>query len=94
MTTTHTPQPTTTTTPAGQRVELARYYSDTGARLLIGQRLDGNVHVFDEPAAGDQPTSLGESHLERNSELRALIGDYLAQAKRPTPRCTADSDEP
>lgn len=82
MTTTHTPQPTTTTTPAGQRVELARYDSDTGTRRLIGQRLDGIVHVFDEPATGNQPTYLVESHLERNSELRALIDDYLAKAKR------------
>jgi len=82
MTITHTPQPTTTTTPAGQRVELARYDSDTGTRRLVGQRLDGIVHVFDEPAAGDQPTYVVESHLETNSELRALIDDYLAKAKR------------
>ncbi len=82
MTITHTPQPTTTTTPAGQRVELARYDSDTGTRRLIGQHLDGIVHVFDEPAAGDQPTYLVESHLETNSELRALIDDYLTKATR------------
>jgi len=82
MTITHTPQPTTTTSPAGQRVELARYDSDTGTRRLVGQRLDGIVHLFDEPAAGDQPTYVVESHLETNSELRALIDDYLAKAKR------------
>lgn len=82
MTTTHTPQPTTTTTTAGQRVKLARYDSDTGARLLIGQRLDGIVHVFDEPAAGDAPTFTVETHLDTNSELQALVTDYLAKAKR------------
>jgi hypothetical protein len=82
MTITHTPQPTTATSPAGQRVELARYDSDTGTRRLVGQRLDGIVHLFDEPAAGDQPTYVVESHLETNSELRALIDDYLAKAKR------------
>jgi len=82
MTTTHTPQPTTTATTAGERVELAHYDTDAGPRLLIGQRLDGIVHVFDEPAAGDQPSYLVETHLERNSELHALIDDYLAKAKR------------
>jgi hypothetical protein len=82
MTITHTPQPTTTTTPAGQRVELARYDSDTGTRRLIGQRLDGIVHVFDEPAAGDAPTFTVETHLDTNSELQALVADYLAKAKR------------
>ncbi len=82
MTTTHTPQPTTTTTTAGQRVELARYDSDTGARLLIGQRLDGIVHVFDEPATGDHPTFTVETHLDTNSELQALVADYLTKAKR------------
>ncbi len=82
MTTTHTPQPTTTTTAAGQRVELARYDSDTGTRLLIGQRIDGIVHVFDEPASGNQPTFTVETHLDTNSELQALVDDYLAKAKR------------
>jgi len=82
MTITHTPQPTTTTSPAGQRVELARYDSDTGTRLLIGQRLHGIVHVFDEPATGDAPSFTVETHLDTNSELHALIDDYLAKAKR------------
>ncbi len=82
MTTTHTPQPTTTTTTAGQRVELARYDSDTGGRLLIGQRLDGIVHVFDEPAAGNAPTFTVETRLDTNSELQALVADYLAKAQR------------
>lgn len=54
----------------------------TGTRRLIGQRLDGIVHVYDEPAAGDQPSYLVETHLERNSELRALVDDYLAKAQR------------
>jgi len=82
MTTTHTPQLATTTTTTGQRVELARYDSDTGPRRLIGQRLDGIVHVFNEPATGDEPRYLVETHLERNSELQALLDDYLAKAKR------------
>lgn len=82
MTITNTPQPTTAAAPAGQRVELARYDSDTGTRRLVGQRLDGIVHVFDEPAAGDAPTFTVETHLDTNSELQALVADYLAKAKR------------
>lgn len=85
MTTTHAPAPATTDQPQatrGQRVELARYDTDTGTRLLVGQRIDGIVHIFDEPASGDHPTFLVETHLERNSELSALIDDYLAKAKR------------
>ena len=85
MTTTNAPAPATTDqtqTTHGQRVELARYDSDTGVRLLIGQRIDGVVHVFDEPATGDHPAFLVETHLERNSELTALVDDYLAKAKR------------
>lgn len=84
--TTTLPAPTATSQPStptrGQRVELARYPSDTGERLLIGQRIDGIVHVFDEPLAGDAPTFTVETGLERNSELQALIADYLAKAKR------------
>lgn len=86
MTTTLTPAPTTTeqsrTPTQGQRVELARYLSDTGERLLIGQRLDGIVHVFDEPATGNSPSFTVDTHLDTNSELQALVADYLAKAKR------------
>lgn len=85
MTTTLTPAPTTDqqphTTTCGQRVELARYPSDTGERLLIGQRIDGIVHVFDEPAGGDGPSFTVETGLTANSELQALVADYLAKAK-------------
>lgn len=86
MTTTLTPAPTTTDQPhtptRGQRVELAHYTTDTGQRRLIGQRIGGIVHVFDEPAAGDHPTFTVETHLDTNSELQALVADYLAKAKR------------
>lgn len=86
MTTTLTPAPTTDqqahTPTRGQRVELARYPSDTGQRQLIGQRIDGIVHVFDEPATGDGPSFTVETHLDTNSELQALVADYLAKAKR------------
>lgn len=86
MTNTHTPtRPATTTDPTtptkGQRVELAHYDSDTGARVLIGQRIDGSVHVFDEPT-GTGTTYEVERDLESKAALDALISDYLAKAKR------------
>lgn len=86
MTTTHAPAPTTTdqphTTHSGDRVELARYTTATGGRALIGQRIDGIVHVFDEPTSGQDTRYLVESGLERNSELQALVADYLKTAGR------------
>lgn len=84
MTTTHTPAPTSTDQPQnsrGQRVELARYTTDTGQdRQLIGQRIDGIVHIFDEPTTDDQPSYVVEQGLTTNSELHALIDDYVAKA--------------
>jgi hypothetical protein len=50
--------------------------------MLTGQRIDGIGHVFDAPAAGDHPTFLVETHLERSSELTALIDDDLTKATR------------
>ena len=84
MTTTHTPTPTSTDqahTTTGQRVELAHYDTDTGeARRLVGQRIDGIVHIFDEPTTDEQPSYLVEQGLTTNSELHSLIDDYLAKA--------------
>lgn len=86
MTNTHTPtRPDTTTTDTapsqGQRVELAHYDTDTGTRVLVGQRIDGTVHVFDEPTTNG-PTFHVEAGLESKAALDALITDYLAKAKR------------
>ena len=86
MTSTHTPTRSNTTTsdPApthGQRVELARYDTDTGVRVLVGQRIDGTVHVFDEPTTHG-PRFEVEAGLESKAALDALITDYLAKAKR------------
>lgn len=86
MTSTHTPtRPTTTTNDAGasrgKRVELARYDTDTGVRVLVGQRIDGTVHVFDEPTTSG-PTYEVEAGLESQAALDALITDYLTKAKR------------
>lgn len=50
-------------------------------RVLIGQRIDGIVHVFDEPN-GTGTTYTVEAGLESKAALDALIADYLAKAKR------------
>jgi hypothetical protein len=85
MTSTHTQAPTTTDqspTTHGPRVELGRYQADTGTRRLIGQRIDGIVHVFDEPLTPGQPSFTVETHLDTNGELQALVADYLTTARR------------
>lgn len=86
MTTTHTPAPTTadqTPTTRGRRVELATYITDTGEpRGLVGQRLDGIVHIYDEPTAQGGTSYLVEQGLTSNSELHALIEDYMAKATK------------
>lgn len=86
MTTTHTTAPITTDhtqTSRGQRVELATYTTDTdGLRRVIGQRIDGIVHIFDEPDTPGETSYLVEQGLTSNSELHALIADYLATATK------------
>lgn len=86
MTITHTAAPTTTeqtTTTSGERVELATYRTDTQQdRRLIGQRIDGIVHIFDEPTNNNGTGYLVESGLTTNSELTALVNDYLAKAAK------------
>ena len=84
MTTTHTTAPTTTDhtqTSRGQRVELATYTTDSdGLRHVIGQRIDGIVHIFDEPDTPGGRSYLVEQGLTTNSELTALVDDYVAKA--------------
>jgi len=86
MTITHTAAPTTTeqsTTAYGNRVELAAYRTDTQQdRRLIGQRIDGIVHIFDEPTNDNGTSYLVESGLNSNSELTALVNDYVAKADK------------
>jgi hypothetical protein len=86
MTTTHTPAPISAdhqSTTRGQRVQLGDYTTDTGThRILIGQRIDGIVHLYDEPDTDQEPTYLIEQGLTTNGELHALIDDYLAKAAK------------
>src|SRR5207302_9964015 len=71
----------------GARVELARYTVSSGERILYGQRVDGVVRITDRPAGGSGRAYLVERELEQEgigslAALKALVADYLAQARR------------
>jgi hypothetical protein len=68
----------------GERVELGRYATNTGERVVYGQRINGVVRIVDCPADGHGRTYLVERELEQDgySALKALVADYLLQARR------------
>jgi hypothetical protein len=68
----------------GHRVELARYRLSSGERVLCAERIKGSgVCVVDVPAhAGGRRYVVERNvHLDGNAGLRALLDDYIAQAK-------------
>jgi hypothetical protein len=72
---------TPTTAQAGEQVELGRYRTAHGERVLIGQRVRGIVRVSDIPAIGRGRRYLVERELTSKVELDAHVVDYLAQAR-------------
>jgi hypothetical protein len=68
----------------GERVELGRYTTPDGERLICGQRVAGVVRLVDLPARGRGRAYLIERELERDglAALQALVTDYLVQAAR------------
>jgi hypothetical protein len=79
-------------------VELARYRISAGERILKGQRILGVVRVTDIPADGHGRRYLVERELTSNTELAAIVADYLDQARRwdvvPAGRNPIDVPEP
>ena len=67
----------------GERVELARYTISSGARIVLGQRVDGVVRVSDCPASGRGRSYLVERGLEQdgNAALQTLVAHYPQQAR-------------
>lgn len=67
----------------GNRVELARYTVSAGERALYGQRILGVVRVTDVPVGPDGRSYLVERELELDGHgaLKALVADYLRQAR-------------
>jgi hypothetical protein len=77
----------TAATPAddrggGQLCELGRYAVPGGARVLVGQRIDGVVHVFDWPDAGPGRRYHVEAGFESKAELAVLVAEYRRRAER------------
>ena len=72
----------TTTPQVGERVELARYATSAGERVLYGQRVNGIVRVTDKPAIGRGRSFLVERGLTSHAELEALITDYVTESER------------
>lgn len=74
---------TTATKPqVGERVELARYTTSAGERVLYGQRVNGIVRVTDKPATGRGRSFLVERGLTSNAELEAVVADYVSESRR------------
>lgn len=63
-------------------VELARYTTTAGDRVIYGQRVLGVVRLVDVPAAGHGRRYLIERGLASMAELEAIVADYLDQAAR------------
>ncbi len=66
----------------GRPKRLATYTADVGERILVGQRVDGVVRISDVPADGQGRSYLVEPEVESMAELRALVADYVAKAKK------------
>lgn len=74
--TTTTAQPST----AGEQTVLASYESEEGTRQLVGQRVNGSVHLSDIPAGDEGRVYLVEPRIGCMKELEALVEDYVAKA--------------
>jgi hypothetical protein len=72
---------TATADSQGQLCELGRYAVSDEARVLVGQRIDGVVHVFDWPAGGPGRRYHVEAGFESKAELAVLLAEYRRRAE-------------
>src|ERR1700750_983295 len=77
---------TTVDSFAGPRVELARYLTSDGERVIYAVRVGGMVVVSDWPADRAGRTFVTERVVPCERELYALVTDYIDQ--------TTERDEP
>ena len=63
-----------------ERVELGRYTTSAGERLVCGQRVLGVVRLVDVPADEQGRRYVIERELTCMAELEAIVADYLQQA--------------
>jgi hypothetical protein len=67
----------------GKPVELGRYETEAGIRVLVGRRVDGEVRVLDCPAPGTPGRSyFVEAGFESKAELAMLVADYRREGER------------
>src|SRR4051794_18791865 len=65
---------------AGPRVELARYLTSDGERVIYAVRVGGMVVVSDWPANPGARTFVIERGVSCQRELYALVTDYVDQS--------------
>ena len=84
----------TTEKRTGQQKVLATYQCHEGERQLVGQRVNGTVHISDIPTGEQGRVYLVEQNLITMGELQAIVDDYTPP--RPpssaTPRCRRGSN--
>ena len=61
---------------------LGRYETPEGGRVLVGRRIEGQVHIYDYPANGSGRRYFVEKGFESKAELAVLISDYRRRAER------------
>ena len=64
----------------GQQKVLATYQCHEGERQLVGQRVNGTVHISDIPTGEQGRVYLVEQNLTTIGELQAIVDDYTAKA--------------
>ncbi|MCW2980485.1 MAG: hypothetical protein JWO14_2212 [Solirubrobacterales bacterium] len=63
----------------GTKVELGRYDTEQGERVLVGRRIDGEVFVYDHPVGAGRPYFV-ERGFDSKAELAVLVAEYRGRA--------------
>jgi hypothetical protein len=63
----------------GPKVELGRYDTEQGQRVLVGRRIEGEVFVYDHPVGPGRPYFV-ERGFELRAELAILVAEYRRRA--------------
>jgi hypothetical protein len=74
---------TATTRKTGTRAVLAQYECDEGGRQLVGQRVNGSVHISDVPVGGEGRVHLVEK--QSTSPAWLMTPPTITSSGLPTP---------
>ncbi len=66
----------------GKRIRMATYTCHVGERQIVGQRVDGEVRLYDEPARDGGRRWVIEAGVESRAELEAIVADYQRMAEK------------